>query len=615
MRVILVILSFLFLSGCNSPSPVGKRLAAIESRIQENPDSCYEALGAMESPEQLSSSERALYALLFSQAKDKVYDYTDNDSLIRIAVDYYSSQKDPKRYMLSQYYWGRVQYHAKEYSLGLVSFFKALEAAGKLQDNYWQSLCCRGIADIYGETGDGHEDVDYSKKEYDYIRLTGKQPYINYAINDLAEAHFSVEDYDKTIGLSTQLLDSAEKYDDSYLYVLCHRNIGLSQIAEKNDSSAYYHFEKVCNTDYAQTLDSIYLAIAMTGVGMTSEAKEMLRHFPEDQKMVYLLKYNLALKNEDPVDALNNLRKLNRLNNEYNWERIRMNINSDLLGYYESQRVIDGIRSEKLKAVIIAVVAIVVLVLTVFIAIAVFYRKRSKARIERSLAYAEQLRDDLRRMELSQNQAYDEIKIKESTYNSTIVEYRRRLGQLTEKYHEAKAQVNLSLTKESDMLEEIEILRKRIESVENDYKEIKSLYKDSSMAIRDLFSSKYELLDKFSRMAYEAPDTASANKKIARMATEMLETISSDSDKMKKMEDYVNMHYGGIVSKLRDDVPKLSDTDIRIFVFHCLGFSMNSIALFLKVDKVTSVYDRKKRLKKKIRSIGEERASIYLDFL
>lgn len=55
---------------------------------------------------QLTSKENAWYALLYTQALDKNHKVIPNDSLIRIAVDYYSHHREVQKLAEAKYYWG-----------------------------------------------------------------------------------------------------------------------------------------------------------------------------------------------------------------------------------------------------------------------------------------------------------------------------------------------------------------------------------------------------------------------------------------------------------------------------------------------------------------------------
>lgn len=74
-----------------------ERLLFIEELMKQKPDSALSLLHQIQKPEKLSGSNRALYALLMTQAmnhssEDEYYNYSD--SLITIAIDYYKTTPD-----------------------------------------------------------------------------------------------------------------------------------------------------------------------------------------------------------------------------------------------------------------------------------------------------------------------------------------------------------------------------------------------------------------------------------------------------------------------------------------------------------------------------------------
>ena len=69
-------------------------------------------------------------------------------------------------------------------------------------------MTARGIADIYNESF--NTAVAYATEEYNNIMQSGRQPYINYAISDLANAYCSSGNYDKALILSKQAIDSVK---------------------------------------------------------------------------------------------------------------------------------------------------------------------------------------------------------------------------------------------------------------------------------------------------------------------------------------------------------------------------------------------------------------------
>ena len=101
---------FLFLTSCLSPTDrVIPSLLHADSLIEVGcADSALSLLERMNLAELSSIQSRASYALLLTQAKDQNYVTHTDDSLIRVAVDYYDTSDDITLRAKAHYYLGRV---------------------------------------------------------------------------------------------------------------------------------------------------------------------------------------------------------------------------------------------------------------------------------------------------------------------------------------------------------------------------------------------------------------------------------------------------------------------------------------------------------------------------
>lgn len=87
--IILSVFTLLVFGSCQRNSTVELRLNHAEELMSEHPDSAWHILESIDRKALDSRRIRARHALLSSQALDKNYIDVNNDSLIRIAIDYY----------------------------------------------------------------------------------------------------------------------------------------------------------------------------------------------------------------------------------------------------------------------------------------------------------------------------------------------------------------------------------------------------------------------------------------------------------------------------------------------------------------------------------------------
>lgn len=80
-----------------------KELDLAYALVESNPDSALVFLSHI-NQDKLSEEEMAKYALVYYMAQDKTGKDVDNDSLIRIAYDWYEKCQDDSLYARSMYY-------------------------------------------------------------------------------------------------------------------------------------------------------------------------------------------------------------------------------------------------------------------------------------------------------------------------------------------------------------------------------------------------------------------------------------------------------------------------------------------------------------------------------
>ena len=146
---ILLLLGLLLLMACNDPKHVTDTLHRAEALMNEHPDSAWAVLNTLSPDEMGQNRTRALYALLYTQAQDKNYIDETNDSLIRIAVDYYRDTDDVRHKFLSYYYKGRVHFNAKDYLSATSCYMEAEQLADAVGDNYLTGLLYAELGRIY----------------------------------------------------------------------------------------------------------------------------------------------------------------------------------------------------------------------------------------------------------------------------------------------------------------------------------------------------------------------------------------------------------------------------------------------------------------------------------
>ena len=144
------ILMTVSLSSCSS-SVKSPLLLSADSLMEIYPDSALSILESISSPQKLPRADRALYALLLTQARHKNYIALGDDSLIKMAVEYYGDKKKSVRAAKAHYYWGAT-YLEKGYTSFAVDEYLTAIRLMPVRDEF--------LAMIYDNLADCYEKDD-----------------------------------------------------------------------------------------------------------------------------------------------------------------------------------------------------------------------------------------------------------------------------------------------------------------------------------------------------------------------------------------------------------------------------------------------------------------------
>lgn len=144
------ILMSVSLSSCSS-SVKSPLLLSADSLMEIYPDSALSILESISSPQKLPRADRALYALLLTQARHKNYIVLGDDSLIKTAVEYYGDKKKSVRAAKAHYYWGAT-YGEKGYTSFAVDEYLTAIRLMPVRDEF--------LAMIYDNLADCYEKDD-----------------------------------------------------------------------------------------------------------------------------------------------------------------------------------------------------------------------------------------------------------------------------------------------------------------------------------------------------------------------------------------------------------------------------------------------------------------------
>ena len=96
--------------------------------------------------------------------------------------------------------------------------------------------------------------------------------------------------------------------------------------------------------------------------------------------------------------------------------------------------------------------------------------------------------------------------------------------------------------------------------------------------------------------------------------SEIISDFISDNANKTQLESVLNESLDGIISKLREEMPRFKEIDYSIFSFMLIGFDVTTISHFLNVS-MNAVYIRKSRMKQRIEETDSEYKERFLEVL
>ena len=249
-----------------------KTLDSAESVLQSNPDSC---LAIMESivPSSLETKEeRARYALLMSAALDKNYIDVSSDSLIKVAVDYYSIRNDQCRRMQAHYYQGLILFNAKNYTAAMVALEKAEKDAIELEDHLYAGLILRTKSAIYNNTLNNNESLICLADAITHFKYLDNPDYAAYAELGLAISYINSHNFAK----AKQQLESVLEYNNENLINNCSLKKAVILVeTDDNPVEAIHMFQESPKRLFGFH-DYCFYALAMEKIGQKDSSD---KHF------------------------------------------------------------------------------------------------------------------------------------------------------------------------------------------------------------------------------------------------------------------------------------------------------------------------------------------------
>lgn len=238
---LLLVISFVF-SSCHSDR--SRILVSAYSMVDSLPDSTLALLRKVDC-DNLSAKDMAEYSLLFTMAQDKSGLDVDNDSLIRIAYDWFQQHQDDSLYAKCLYYMGKYYMlnDSTEQAISLLT--QSSQKSSKIGDLKTESMALEKLSKVY-QVVEPEKSLLFSKKaletyaRYPYATLKNRI-YLNL---NYSEALLACEITRKSVDVALSILPKALVLKDSVVLADVYQDLANSYLYLGYKDSCLFYAKK-----------------------------------------------------------------------------------------------------------------------------------------------------------------------------------------------------------------------------------------------------------------------------------------------------------------------------------------------------------------------------------
>ncbi len=585
-RTVTFIFSFFLMVGCTQNNRVTSVLDHAEAIMEEHPDSSLLLLKKLPRNSFGNTSTHARYALLYSQALDKNWIDITNDSLIRIASEYYIKHGTDRERFLSLYYQGRIYENAKKYILAMKYYTQAMQIDGKENSYYEQALLHAHMGNLYSHYSDLSKALEAYRHAVKFYSKAGRTSLAYFNLMDIGSTYYSMNE----LGQAEKYLTKALKwsiqnhYDILRTNCIQHLTLLYDAINDHKKLQDLYENPAAIASDDSTSIICMGRAILELQKNNIKTAKQQIKQAWNNAKDIddsinlYYQEYRAQEWIGNYKDALTNYKKVFHIQDSL----VRQDLSQPLLTYQRNFFQSEAqLAKEKLKRKYLSYIVSISFLLFLLVFISLYYKIRilhKERDIENYLAIAEDLKSMLK-------------------YNS-----------------EENEQLKGTITKQNDQMrqqqKELTIKDNEIEQLNRTFESISKELQDKQNDLLYLFGEKYKLLDKLTSTFY---DGKSSNSLISKAKSEMAQFGTEKG--ILLVEDLVNKYKDGIMEKYRQIFPHKKKREYAIMCLMFAGFSAKSICVLLKEHSYASIYMYKSRFKKSLAELDKPEADFFAKYL
>lgn len=454
-RLLTITIILLSIASCTFVN-VSRTLNDVESYIMERPDSALAVLESIDRVDLNTARTKAHHALLHAMALDKNYIDVTEDSIAKVATEYYKKHGPRRNYARALYYLGKSYYYNEEYDKAILEYSKAEKVAVGC-DSLYLGMIKTAEARVYNLTYNSIEELKCIQNAVKIFQLLGIPSYERSTKYSLGIAYHNADRFDEAILVFKELIDSSLTTD----YYLKNSTLYLAHsMIERKDAD--YHaveslFRKAKYELEANLTDRDFWAwtYSLYKIGSNNEAEAIMNNIDVSEE------YTANFWKSRIYAFLNDwesVYKYDRLSDIYQNEVIESVLETSLAtyqrDYYQSELESSEYKVKTRTIGLIGVIVIAVLIIIIICLLINKYIRKQKEEKEKLLEYSEEIR---RQLSEAEKNDYPALKRKYLSLYKTRFE---TIGSLSEQYIQAEGRSDI----ESLMFKKVLTLIKEIKN-------------------------------------------------------------------------------------------------------------------------------------------------------
>lgn len=572
---------FSALSSC-SKSDTAASLLTAEKIMEERPDSALSILQSIDASRFATDNDKALYALLLTQASVKNNLYVSSDSMISMAAEHYASTHDRTRLMKARFYQAYVLDELKHPVNAVIPALEAYQEADSMADHYWVAKTAELLSHILISTFNMKDAATFNEIAIQSYTEADKMLNRQYAICDRAIIVSNSGLYRKGIAILDSLSNSlGDSHADRVCRAYCYKykipmyvkaqmfQEALATINSLREMTDCYNLDQ-SDLSYEYFIHSI-LGNGSSSYGKTPAheslpSSEFLK-MSDNLSFAYLTNslyyrnvgmYDKAFAAMDSIIAIQNRELINAWNEPV----------SSILNSFKDNEIRESNKKNHLLWLIIAFSVCLLILVSVCFFIYLSMRRKSHA-----LTVAELIAEN-------------------SRLANKIGSYGKNIESLSESLESSERRHLETANKLEDRERESAELREKLAAVKDDSLSGNLNQKDSLVALH---------LKSFNDLFTNFPDDFESEKAKLKAADIIYKRLQNylSSERIKAIEKAVNGSSNGIVSRLSQQCPSLNNEERLFMTLIYADFSLKAISVMLGI-KGKYIYVKKQRIIGKI---------------